>query len=304
MTGCVTTYKAGAPKGAVNVIAHRGASAYAPENTLAAFELAIEQGADWFELDCYLSKDGKLVISHDRDVERTTDGTGYVQDLTLAELKALDAGSWFSPEFAGERMPTLGEALDLAKGRIGVYIEIKNSDDDKKLLNDIIQLADSGDRRFSRAQRREMTRLIEASGSHNLELTREVIAQVRERDMKHQVVIQSFTPIACAVALEEAPELRTEFLGGEDKDDPGRWPLYLRWGHLIDAAGFNTSHESMSPERLAEFHAEGRSVAVWTVDDPADMRRFAAWGVDSIITNKPDVCVNELRAMGKRGPSR
>ena len=72
MTGCVTTYRAGAPEGCIDVIAHRGASAYAPENTMAAFRLAAEQGADWFELDCTLTKDGEVIVIHDNDVERTT----------------------------------------------------------------------------------------------------------------------------------------------------------------------------------------------------------------------------------------
>ena len=119
MMGCATTYRAGAPEGAVDVIAHRGASAYAPENTLAAFELAVEQQADWFELDCTLSKDDEVIVIHDSDVDRTTDGVGNVCDLTLVELKALDAGAWFDGKFAGEPLPTLGETLDLAKDRIG-----------------------------------------------------------------------------------------------------------------------------------------------------------------------------------------
>ncbi|MCC6145112.1 MAG: glycerophosphodiester phosphodiesterase, partial [Candidatus Hydrogenedentes bacterium] len=76
------------------VIAHRGASAYAPENTLAAFELAAQMDADWYELDCLLAKDGSVVVSHDNDVDRCTDGTGLITEMTLAELKTLDAGSW------------------------------------------------------------------------------------------------------------------------------------------------------------------------------------------------------------------
>ena len=107
-------------------VAHRGGSAYAPENTMAAFRNAIKMKADYFELDVHMSRDGHLVVIHDDELERTTDGTGQVKDKTLAQLKKLDAGSWFSPEFKGERVPTLEEALDLAKGKIGVVIEIKN----------------------------------------------------------------------------------------------------------------------------------------------------------------------------------
>lgn len=108
------------------VIAHRGASGDAPENTLAAFRLAMEQGADMIELDVQLSADGHLVVIHDPTVDRTTDGRGLVSDLTLEQIKALDAGSGFSPAYAGEKVPTLDEVLDWAASRIPLAIEIKN----------------------------------------------------------------------------------------------------------------------------------------------------------------------------------
>lgn len=288
MTGCVR-FEAGAPRGAVNIVAHRGASAYAPENTLAAFELAVEQGAHWFELDCTLSKDGAIIVIHDDTVDRTTDGRGAVKDLSLHKLKALDAGSWKGAEFSGEGLPTLGESLDLAKGRIGVYIEIKNSDDDAALVKGILQAADG--RRVIEGDLRDTTmRLIEDSGTRNLVLTRKVIEAVRQRDMGGQVVIQSFSAVVCAVALAEAPELRTELLGVKDNDRPGLWDSFLRWNALLGAAGFNVNNASLTEENLGEFHGQGKTVAVWTVDKPEDMKRLAAWGVDGIITNRPDVC--------------
>ncbi len=99
------------------VVGHRGTVSHAPENTVAAIEKVMELGADLIEIDIRESKDGHLVIIHDASVERTTDGTGLVADMTLAELKALDAGSWFDEKFAGEKIPTLEEALDAMKGR-------------------------------------------------------------------------------------------------------------------------------------------------------------------------------------------
>ncbi len=141
MGGCMS-YRAGAPLGEVNVIAHRGASAYAPENTLAAFSLAADMGAHWFELDCTLTKDGEVIVIHDDTIDRTTGVEGVVAEMTLAELKRYDAGSWFDAKFAGERLPMLGEALDLGKDRrIGVYIEIKDSDDDRALNSQLMALA-------------------------------------------------------------------------------------------------------------------------------------------------------------------
>jgi len=301
MTGCATPgFRAGAPEGAIDVIAHRGASAYAPENTLAAFALAAEQKADWFELDCTLSKDGAVIVIHDLTVDKTTDGEGRVQDLTLAELKQLDAGSSKDAKFAGERLPTLGEALDLAKEReIGVYVEIKNSDDDNQLLMDIIHRTE-GHKTLRPHIKRELLSMIRDSGTRNFTLTQEVIEDIRARKMRHHVVIQSFSPIICAVALLEAPEMRTELLGAKDEDKPRRWPLYLRWAELLEPAGFNTNNGTLDQAILAQFHDQGMTSAVWTVDEEADMRRLAQWGIDAIITNKPDVCLQVLEAERKR----
>ncbi|WP_286149043.1 glycerophosphodiester phosphodiesterase family protein [Paenibacillus sp. FSL R5-0490] len=107
-------------------IAHRGASALAPENTLASFEKAIEMGFDYIELDVRLSKDKQLVVIHDANVLRTTDGEGLIEELTVKDLKKLDAGSWFSPAYAGEKIPLLTEVLKQASGKIGIIIEMKS----------------------------------------------------------------------------------------------------------------------------------------------------------------------------------
>jgi glycerophosphoryl diester phosphodiesterase len=108
------------------VIAHRGASGHAPENTLAAFRKAIALGATFIETDLQLSRDARFLAIHDDTVDRTTNGRGAVRDLTLADLRRLDAGSWFGSEYAGERMPTLEEILDFAKKNdVVFYLEIK-----------------------------------------------------------------------------------------------------------------------------------------------------------------------------------
>lgn len=105
--------------------AHRGGARDAPENTLAAFAEGIERGADLIELDVHLSRDGELVVIHDHTVDRTTDGSGAVHDLTLAELQRLDAGGWFAPRFAGERIPSLAEVVAAVDRRAGLAIELK-----------------------------------------------------------------------------------------------------------------------------------------------------------------------------------
>ena len=112
------------------VFGHRGAMASAPMNTMASFLLAYEQGADGVELDAHLSKDGHIVIVHDFTVDASTDGYGDVSDLTLAELKRLDAGGWFAEEFAGERIPTLDEVFGGFADKLYINVEIKSRVDD------------------------------------------------------------------------------------------------------------------------------------------------------------------------------
>ncbi|MEK5060360.1 glycerophosphodiester phosphodiesterase [Paenibacillus sp. FSL H7-0326] len=111
-------------------VAHRGYSSLAPENTMAAFELAMEQAqVQWIELDVQLSRDGYPVVIHDYRLERTTNGKGFVKDMTLHELKQLDAGSWKSKKYAGERIPTLAEVLERIRGRVKLNIELKTTGD-------------------------------------------------------------------------------------------------------------------------------------------------------------------------------
>lgn len=111
------------------VIAHRGASASAPENTIAAFELALAEGADAIELDVHLSKDDHLVVIHDFSLERTTDGTGPVREHTVRELKRLDAGGWYGRRFQGQRLQTLHEVLERFRDRTRFWIELKTGSD-------------------------------------------------------------------------------------------------------------------------------------------------------------------------------
>ncbi|MDN7246108.1 glycerophosphodiester phosphodiesterase [Planococcus shenhongbingii] len=106
-------------------VAHRGASGHAPENTMEAFQKGFEMKADYIEIDVQMTKDGELVVIHDTTVDRTTNGTGKVGDLTFEEIRQLDAGSWFSEDYAGEKVPTFEEVLDAFRGKVGILIELK-----------------------------------------------------------------------------------------------------------------------------------------------------------------------------------
>lgn len=127
------------------IVAHRGASKFAPENTVAAFLKAHEMGADMCEMDVRQTKDGHFVIMHDRSVRRTTNGKGLVKEMTLAEIKSLDAGSYFGKEFAGEKVPTLREVLQAIKGKILPDLDLKDGNIEElvKLLDEEGYLADS-----------------------------------------------------------------------------------------------------------------------------------------------------------------
>ncbi len=172
------------------VLAHRGASAHAPESTLAAFRLAVESGADGIELDVHLSRDGEVVVIHDDQVDRTTDGRGWVHEMTLAELRSLDAGRWFGPGFAGERIPTLAEVLEAVGGALRlINIELK------------------------------------AGPSSRPGLVQRVVETVRRLGLEERCVISSFNHFALREVKRIEPSLRTGILYVEGLVEP--W-IYAR----------------------------------------------------------------------------
>ena len=144
---------------------------------------------------------------------------------------------------------------------------------------------------------RRMVEIMDQAGLRDVTLTREVIREIRYRSMRHRVVIQSFSPAICAAACAEAPDLRVEFLGGYDPEHPQTWDRFLRFGRAIGVAGFNVSKDHLTPERLAQPREHGETCAVWTVDDPEQVKTLARMGVDAIITNNPARTPETLRLL-------
>lgn len=160
------------------VVARRGARAHAPENTLPAFELAIEQGADAIEMDVQFTSDGGLITMQGVEVDEISDGTGRIRSFQLGEIKELDVGSWFSPEFAGARVPLLSEVLDALAGRVKLVLELKT---------------------FSR----------KSEGMED-----EVWAQIQQRGLIDDVTVTSFNLFALRRLKKIAPDLRTGLMQG------------------------------------------------------------------------------------------
>jgi glycerophosphoryl diester phosphodiesterase len=238
------------------VIAHRGFSGAAPENTLIAFQKGIEAGSDMIELDVHLSRDGEIVVIHDETLDRTTNGKGLVVDHTLKELKKLDAGSSFGPQFAGERIPTLREVLELAKGRAQVNVEIKNPTHGKYPI---------------------------------AELTEKVLQEVNQAGMMDRVIFSCFNPAALDWIKRREPRAWVAFLFHRPwnflPDIPGSQ------GYSV----LNLRNINLTREKVAEIKKAGKKINVYTVNTEEEMEQFIRWGVDGIITNHPDKLIKILQ---------
>jgi glycerophosphoryl diester phosphodiesterase len=234
---------------------HRGAPKAAPENTLASFQKAREMGADGVELDVMLCADGEVVVSHDFNVERTTDGHGCVRELTLAQLKALDAGSWFGPQFVGERIPTLREVVQWAADDMLLNIELKS-----------VSMRTDG-------------------------LEEKVINIVREHKLEHRAVLSSFNPFALRRVKQMAPDLHTGLLYAADLPIYLR-RAWLR--PLARPDALHPQYDMVTGAYLLWAKRYGYRVNVWAPDQVPEMERVITQKVDMIITDRPDVLATLL----------
>ncbi|WP_330457146.1 glycerophosphodiester phosphodiesterase family protein [Streptomyces sp. NBC_00820] len=250
--------------GAPTVVAHRGASAYAPENTLAAIDKAAELGFTWVENDVQRTKDGRLVVIHDDSLARTTNvedvfpgrAPWKVKDFTAAEIARLDAGGWYSPAYRGTRVPTLEQYMRrVERNHEKLLLEIKNPE----LYPGIEQ------------------QTLKLLGNENW------------LDRRHlgRLIVQSFSARSVRTVHDLKPAVTTGFLGSPPVSQLRQ---YARFTDLI-----NPSYGSVSAGYVSAVHAvtgpHARRLGVfaWTVDDAATARKVKGYGVDGVISNKPDV---------------
>jgi glycerophosphoryl diester phosphodiesterase len=234
------------------IFAHRGASSYAPENTIAAFELALTQNADAIELDVKLSADGHAIVIHDPRVDRTTGGHGRVKDLPLGELRALDAGSFFSEKFHGEKIPTLEEVFEAVGKRTFINVELTNYDSPRDGLVETVCML------------------------------------VKKCGMQERVIFSSFFASNLSKAHAYLPDVPSGLLAF--KGLLGVWArsFGFDFGKYQALHPYLTDVTSQQVQRV---HRLNRRIHVWTVNAADDMRRLFRWGVDAIFTDDPQLAV-------------
>lgn len=239
------------------VVAHRGASSTHPENTLASFEAALAAGADIVELDVRLTIDGIAVVLHDADVGRTTRGVGFVHEMTLEEVRRLDASGGRGPPAP---IPTLSEVLELVSGRGGVDLEIKNI---------------PGQPGFEPGRERAA----EAA-----------VAELERTGFRGPALISSFNPASIDRSRALEPELATGLLTTGDVDARAALGFVIESGHPWLCPAAETVLAAGSGF-VRDAHSAGVRVGTWTVDDADRLAALFAWGVDAIATNDPGLAV-------------
>ena len=234
------------------IFAHRGASAYAPENTLAAFNLAVEQGADGIELDVKLSADGHVVIFHDPALKRTTGAEGHLKDKTLDELRTLDAGSFFSEEFKNEKIPTLEEVFESLGNKTIINVELTN---------------------------------YTTRGDHLVET---VCMLVKRFGLQNRVFFSSFIGSNLKKVRSYLPNAQTGLLALPGI--LGAWHRSFGFAFgKYDA--LQPSIKNATQLQVYFVHRLNRRIQVWTVNEEDDMRRLFKWGVNAIFTDDPQLAV-------------
>lgn len=232
------------------IIAHRGASAYAPENTMAAFQKAVELSADGIEFDVKCSKDGEMVIIHDQSLERTTNGHGRVIETNLKDLRNLDSGSSFSPEFTGEKIPILSEVLEEFSKRLIINIELTNYSSIRDGL---------------------------AKKAANL---------VKQMGVENHVIFSSFHPYNLYITRRILPNVPVALLALPGKKGAIFRSNLLRW---LSPDLIHPYFSDVDKQFVEKQHQKNRKVNVWTVNTETQIKKLLKDNVDGLITDDPSL---------------
>jgi glycerophosphoryl diester phosphodiesterase len=233
-------------------VAHRGASGYAPENTIASYDKAIEMKADFIEIDLQLSKDGRIMVIHDDSVERTTNGKGNVRDLTFQQLRNLDAGSWFHDSFAGQKIPTFDEVLDRYIEKCGLLIELKSP----ALYPGIEQ------------------KVFDALASRGLIENRQTKVIVQSFDTHS---MKRFHEIAPAIPIGVLVKFRPKGISNAQLDEYKTYANYV-----------NPNKRLVSKKLIARIHEHDMKIIPYTIRDRKTAKAFLQLDLDGITTDFPD----------------
>ena len=245
------------------IFAHRGSSAYAPENTLAAFELAVEQRAEGIELDVKLSADEQVVVMHDDTVDRTTNGSGRVKSLTLPELKQLDAGSKFHPTFAAQQIPTLDEVFEAVGDKLIINVELTNYSSPTDNLPD------------------------------------KVIFLVKKYSLEASIILSSFNIISLIKARNLLPRIPLGFLTQRGEAQATLQTQIIRFGPLL---ALHPAHSDITPQLIQTIHKVKSPIRPYTVNQPDVMLQLLSAGVDGFFTDDPVLAQNILASQKPRNP--
>jgi len=280
----------------MKVLAHRGAMALAPQNTMPAFRLAWESGADGIELDVQCTKDGIPVVFHDDRLDDLTDGAGPVRGYTLEQLQKLDAGSHFGSEWKGERIPTLEEVLrERPKGSI-VNIEIKTEMEFDPFFDKILHFW-----RFYPPLARDRESPREKEALRTAKTTADCLRGLLPEfpDLRENIIVSSFDPAALEFFRAEMPEIAQGFLYCVEVRRDTR-PLMKEIAH----EAVHPSVFEISARKTREIHAAGKKVNCWTVNKDAQVRKLYRMGVDTIITNHPHRMVKHIKELDENNKKR
>jgi len=238
------------------IVAHRGGGALAPENTIAALRCGLAYGFRAVEFDVMLSQDGIGVVIHDPEFGRTVAGAGQVAQTLASELVRMDAGAWFGPAFAGERVPLFAEVAEYCRAqRIWMNIEIKPAPGHEAATGRVVAAA---------------TRALFHAELHN-------------GDMAAVPLLSSFSDVALAAARDAAPDLPRGYLLDTVPDD---WQAQAR---ALGAIAIHTNHRHLTAPLAAAIKAAGFGLFCYTINDPARARELLAWGVDGFCTDRIDL---------------